>query len=94
VQAVEAADVTALELFKTGSVSVVVHGEQGEETPPTLTKSIKEYKNCPDHTHLRIYFDSVNFLAVPLTSQVECTEKVWTAYDKESGLYYVIKRES
>jgi hypothetical protein len=94
VQAVEAADIRALEAFKTGSVYVVVHGEQGEETPPALAKKIKEYKNCPDHTHLRIYFDSINFLAVPLTSRVECAEKVWTAYDKESRLYYVIKRES
>jgi hypothetical protein len=91
---VEAADITALEPFKTSSVSVVVHGEQGEETPPAQAKRVKEYKNCPDHTHLRIYFDSINFLAVPLTSQVEWTEKVWTAYDKDSGLYYVLKRES
>ncbi|USK32783.1 hypothetical protein LIT25_19660 [Bacillus sp. F19] len=90
----EAVNITALERFKSGVVSVVVHGEQGEETPPSLTKTIKRLQKCPDQTHLRIYFDAVNFLAVPLTSDVKWTEKVWTAYDKDCILYYVIKKES
>ena len=93
-EAVEAVSIQTLESFKSKDVSVVIHGEQGEETPPSLTKTISKLENCPDHTHLRIFFDAFHFLAVPLTSEVVCTEQVWTAYDKESGLYYVIKRES
>src|SRR5574342_562662 len=93
-EAVESIDIEALEVFAAGDVSVAILGEQGEETPPSFKKTIKRMENCPDGTHLRIYFDDFYFFAVPLISEVVFSDEQWTAYDKESGLYYVIKRES
>lgn len=81
-----------LEPYVSSPVLVRIRGEEGEEMPPWLPKSIKKIEPCPDHTHLRIYFDSHYFFAVPFDSKVTQTEKEWTAYDGNTGLYYAIKK--
>ncbi len=75
------------------SVKVCIHGEEGEDMAPWLDKKVKKLANCPDNTHLRIYFDNHYFFAVPFTSEVKQTETEWSAYDQKAGLYYVIKSE-
>lgn len=82
-----------LKRFIGAPVKVCIHGEAGEDMAPWLDKKVKKLANCPDNTHLRIFFDDHYFFAVPLTSEVEQTETEWSAYDPEAGLHYVIKSE-
>lgn len=73
-------------------VEVAIQGEPGEEEAPWIGKTIQKAGLCPDGTHVRLYFDDVRFVAVPLTSAVTKTENKWTAYDEEARLYYIIKK--
>lgn len=81
-----------LQQYISSPVLVRIRGGEGEEMPPWLPKSIQKIEPCPDHTHLRIYFDSHYFFAVPFDSEVTKTDKEWTAYDQNTGLYYAIKK--
>ncbi|WP_186576357.1 hypothetical protein [Aquibacillus kalidii] len=84
---------TELERFINEPVKVCIHGKEGEEQAPWVEKQVNSLTLCPDKTHLRIYFDSHYFFAVPLTSTVEQDETQWTAYDRAAGLFYAIKSE-
>jgi hypothetical protein len=81
-----------LENYISRPVKVCIHGELNEDIAPPVNKTIYKLSLCPDQTHLRIYFDPISFFAVPLGSTVKIEEKQWSAYDKDCGLYYVIKR--
>ncbi len=80
--------------FVLQNVQVAILDEEGNDKAPFVPKIIQKTGFCPDGTHLRIYFDHMNFFAVPLTSSVEATAKEWTAIDQAAGLKYVIKKRA
>lgn len=78
-------------LFK--KVEVAILDKDGEDQAPFVLKTIQKLESCPDNTHLRIYFDQRTFFAIPFTSTVFKNENEWSAYDQESGLQYVVRKE-
>ncbi|WP_071396268.1 hypothetical protein [Bacillus tuaregi] len=82
-----------LQSFISKKVIVAILDKEGEEQAPFVPKEIQRLEICPDQTHLRIYFDLRQFFAVPLTANVSLADNAWTAYDQQSELYYVIKKE-
>ncbi|PLR76856.1 hypothetical protein CU633_13190 [Bacillus sp. V3-13] len=78
--------------FVSVPVSIGIQDDQGDEKAPFIRKTIQKLEVCPDETHLRMYFDNFYFLAVPLTADVIQTENEWSAFDQESGLYYLLKK--
>ena len=81
-----------LDRFVRQNVQVAILDEEGNDKAPFVHKAIIKTEICPDGTHLRIYFDHMNFFAVPLTSSVEASDSRWAAFDQEAGLKYVIKK--
>lgn len=81
-----------LDRFVRQNVQVAILDEEGNDKAPFVHKEIIKIGLCPDGTHLRIYFDRMNFFAVPLTSSVEASDSRWAAFDQEAGLKYVIKK--
>jgi hypothetical protein len=90
---VEHIKVEDLKSFVLEKVKVSVHDTTGEEQAPFVSKTIQKLELCPDNTHLRIYFDHLHFLAVPLTSKISMKTSEWSAYDLQTGLQYVIRKE-
>lgn len=80
-----------LENYVSTSVDVCIHGREGEDQAPSVSRKIHKLEFCPDETHLRIFFDKHFFVAVPLTSTVEQSNNEWRAFDQDAGLYYVIR---
>ncbi|WP_211202337.1 hypothetical protein [Salicibibacter cibarius] len=74
-------------------VWVCIRDEHNREGAPWVMKTMEQISFCPDHTHLRFYFQDGTFLAVPLASTVQQTGKEWCARDRETGLSYLIKME-
>lgn len=83
-----------LDAFILQNVQVAILDEEGNDKAPFVPKVIQKTGLCPDKTHLRIYFDHLNFFAVPLTSFVEATATEWAAIDQDSGLKYIIKKRA
>ncbi|KAA9022610.1 hypothetical protein [Niallia endozanthoxylica] len=83
-----------LQPFISQKVMVAILDKDGEEQAPFVPKEIQKLELCPDHTHLRIYFDRRHFFAIPLTASVSLAENAWTAFDQQSQLYYVIKKRA
>jgi hypothetical protein len=81
-----------LDSFLGERIEVAIHDAETNTQPPWIEKKIKKLELCPDGTHLRIYFDTFYFFAVPLTSSISQTDKDWTAYDSDSGLFYLIRK--
>lgn len=92
----EAIDIKALSPFilKRAEVGILDQQEQEQEQAPFSKKTIIKTELCPDGTHLRIYFDTRYFFAVPLTAEVIHEENQWVALDQQAGLNYVIRKES
>lgn len=63
------------------------------EVAPFVSKVIQETKVCQDGTHIRLYFDRHYFLAVPRGSRVKKSEQEWNAFDQETQLSYIIRKE-
>lgn len=82
-----------LQSFVLKKVKISILDKEGEEQAPFVSKIIQRLELCPDKTHLRIYFDYRTFFAVPLTASVTLAKNAWTAFDQQSQLYYVIKKE-
>lgn len=82
-----------LERFLGEKIEVAIHDAETDTQPPWIEKQIKKLELCPDETHLRIYFDTFYFFAIPLTSSVSQSDDDWSAYDLESGLYYLIRKK-
>jgi hypothetical protein len=78
--------------FEGAPVEISILDQAGGDKAPSVMKTIKNVKLCPDGTHIRFYFDDVYFLAVPLTSDVSESESHWSAADGENGLMYIIKK--
>lgn len=90
----EAIDIKALSPFIRKKAEVGILDQQQEEQAPFTIKTIIKTELCPDGTHLRIYFDTRYFFAVPLTAEVIHEENQWVALDQQAGLNYVIRKES
>ncbi|WP_232284482.1 hypothetical protein [Bacillus timonensis] len=84
----------SLESFILGNVEVSILDEEGEDRAPFVKKEIVKTELCPDRTHLRIYFNRHQFFAVPLSAEVAISDDIWSAYDKQAGLTYVVKKGS
>lgn len=82
-----------LEPFLGVKIDVAIHDAETDTQPPWVEKQIKKLELCPDKTHLRIYFDTYYFFAIPLTSSVSLSDMDWSAYDLNSGLYYLIRKK-
>ncbi|WP_312473554.1 hypothetical protein [Neobacillus sp.] len=72
-------------------VEISIQDQDGGDQAPAVKKTIKKVQPCPDGTHIRFYFNDINFLAVPLISLVNEFKGQWSAFDQESGLTYIIK---
>jgi hypothetical protein len=82
-----------LQRFAGKKAEITIHDEQGGDQAAAVKKSIKKVQLCPDQTHVRFYFDQVYFLAVPINSSITETLTQWSAFDQESGLTYIIKKD-
>lgn len=90
----ELTEIKTLESFILGNVEVSILDEDGEDKAPFVKKEIIKTELCPDRTHLRIYFDRLQFFAVPLTAEIAISDGIWSAFDQQAGLTYVIKKGS
>lgn len=82
-----------VEPFISESVGVSIYDETWTDQSPLRSEKIEKVELCPNNTHLRIYFNQKNFFAIPRTANVSITESSWVAFDKDSGLHYVLKSE-
>jgi hypothetical protein len=89
---VEAIKLEEVNHFTGCPVEITIYDQQGSDQAPSVKKLIKKVQYCPDHTHIRFYFDDFYFLAVPRSSEVQQSEFEWSAFDSESGLHYTIKK--
>lgn len=91
--AVEVIKLEDVKKFVAEAVEVSIQDYIGEEQmAPFIKKQVTKYEICPDHTHLRLFFDDKNFFAVPLTAEVTVSDTEWIAYDSTSNLYYVMRK--
>ena len=91
--AVEQIKIEDLQSFCLDKVQVAILDKEGEAQAPFVSKTIQKLEVCPENTHLRIYFDHHTFFAIPLTSTVSRNENQWSAYDGQSGLRYIVRKE-
>ena len=82
-----------VEPFISENVGVSIYDETWTDQSPLRSKKIEKVELCPNRTHLRIYFNQRSFFAIPRTAKVSITESTWIAFDNDSGLHYVLKRE-
>lgn len=81
-----------LESFINQRIEISIYGGEEEEIPAAVEKKLYKLEHCPDQTHLRFYFDPYYFIAIPLDSRCEYTEKEWLAFDSVQGLHYKIRK--
>ena len=72
-----------LQTYVLEKVQVAILDKDGEEQAPFISKTLQKVQDCPDNTHLRIYFDHRTFFAIPLTATVSRNENEWSAYDEQ-----------
>ena len=90
--AVQGINIKDLQAYVDQTIELSIQDHTGEEQPaPFVKKQINKVELCPDQTHVRVYFDDRNFLAIPLSSDIAVSDKGWVAYDEASKLYYVIR---
>jgi hypothetical protein len=74
------------------TIELSIQDHAGDEQPaPFVKKQVNKVELCPDLTHVRLYFDHRNFLAIPISADVAVSDKGWVAFDDVSKLYYVIR---
>ncbi|MGP4081765.1 hypothetical protein ACTWQL_17805 [Pseudalkalibacillus sp. R45] len=73
-------------------IVVTIQGDHDEDQGLPVEKHLYKIAECPDHTHMRIYFDSFNFVAFPIDSSMEWFGDTFQAYDSQSNLYYRIRK--
>jgi hypothetical protein len=89
---VQGINIKDLQAYVDQTIELSIQDHSGEEQPaPFVKKQVKKVELCPDQTHVRLYFDHRNFLAIPLSSDIAVSDKGWVAYDDASKLYYVIR---
>lgn len=79
--------------FVSQDVGVTIYDKTWTDQSALRSQKVYKVELCPSSTHVRIFFDEKRFFAVPRTSEVEVTDSKWSAFDKESGLHYVIQSE-
>jgi hypothetical protein len=89
---VEPINMEELQRFVGETMEISIEDTEGGDQAPKIKKTIKKIQFCPDHTHVRFYFDSIYFLAVPLISNVNQSEGMFSASDHESGLTYTFNK--
>jgi hypothetical protein len=82
-----------VERFLGNQIEVAIHDGETDMQPPWVEKKMKKVELCPDGTHLRIYFDTFYFFAIPLTSSFSQSDNDWSAFDQTSGLYYLLRNK-
>jgi len=80
--------------FITEDVGVTIYDETWTTQSPLREEKISHVTLCPNQTHLRIYFNEMNFFAIPREAKMTTTKNTWTAYDEQSRLHYVIERSN
>ena len=68
-----------LQRFVGVTVEIAIEDEEGGDQAPVVKKTIKKIQFCPDHTHVRFYFDDYLFFAVPLASNVSRNRCIFSA---------------
>jgi hypothetical protein len=90
--AVQGINLEDLQAYVDQTIELSIQDHTGEEQPaPFVKKQVKKVELCPDLTHVRLYFDHRNFLAIPLATDVAVIDKGLVAFDDVSKLYYVIR---
>ena len=88
----EPINIDELQRFVGATVEIAIEDKEGGDQAPVVKKTIKKIQFCPDHTHVRFYFDTIYFLAVPLSSNVIESDAMFSAADPESGLTYTFQK--
>ena len=88
----EPINIDELQRFVGETMEIAIEDKQGGDQAPRIKKTIKKIQFCPVQTHVRFYFDSMYFLAVPLNSNVSQSEVMFSASDLESGLTYTFQK--
>jgi hypothetical protein len=88
---VEPTKLKELKRFEGQNVELAIKDSEGEQAP-AVRKTVKYVLMCPDGTHVRFYFDSNKFLAIPVSSEFGGSEDELTAYDADSSLFYIVKK--
>lgn len=70
-------------------VKVSIQGEQDEEQAPLFRKKLIQVVPCIEGKHLKFYFDSHTFVAVPLECNTWWEGEQFIAYDEDKKLKYV-----
>lgn len=86
-------DIQSVRKFTSVPVSVAIQATEGEQAK-FVRKTIEKIEWCPEHTHIRIYFDYFNFFAIPASSHTQQTDLQWSAFDAVGQLFYLIRKES
>lgn len=86
-------DIETMKQFISVPVSVAIQSNKGEQAQ-FVKKTIQKIEWCPEHTHIRIYFDHFNFFAIPASSRTFETNQEWSAFDEDGQLFYLIRKES
>jgi hypothetical protein len=89
---VEPINIDELQRFVGETMEISINDREGGDQAPKIKKTIHKIQLCPDQTHVRFYFDSMYFLAVPLISKVNQSEVSFFASDHESGLTYIFQK--
>ncbi|WP_242489103.1 hypothetical protein [Peribacillus sp. TH14] len=50
---------------------VAIFDDHGQDKAPFVSITIVKVELCPDKTHLRIYFDDINFFGCPIDIQCD-----------------------
>ncbi|MEH6991311.1 hypothetical protein V7075_01205 [Neobacillus drentensis] len=88
----EPINVDELQRFVGATMEIAIEDKEGGDQAPVVKKMIKKIQTCPDHTHVRFYFDTISFLAVPLNSKVNQSKARFSASDQVSGLTYTFQK--
>ena len=63
----EPINIDELQRFVGATVEIAIEDKEGGDQAPVVKKTIKKIQFCPDQTHVRFYFDTIYFFAVPLS---------------------------
>lgn len=74
-------------------VLLTIQGKEEEDKPAWMEKVVQSVELCPDGTHVRLYFDSLHFIAFPKDSVVSRKENTWSAFDQETFLTYLMEKK-
>jgi hypothetical protein len=90
---VELINIRDLEVYVHKKVSISIQDVTGEEElAPFIEKTLQKVEQCPDGTHIRLFFNEREFFAIPRDASVSRSNSEWAAHDFSSKLNYVIRK--